>query len=144
MPARIKLIQHALVVGLTFLGFLLVLFFGLRVFHTFMRLNGHPPPAPASGQVETDVTLIRGWMTVPYIARMYQVPEKLLFDELNIPARDNCDKSLEEINKEYFPQAEGQVLEIIKATLTANQHPPPGAPPPTVRFPWTPESPTIP
>ena len=65
--------------------------------------------------------LIREWMTIPFISKMYHVPPNVLFDALGIPANKNREKSLEQLNKEYFPQANGIVLEKIKAAVLANQ-----------------------
>lgn len=96
-------------------GILITLFFGLRAFHAFKKINGHRPPPP--DQIETDVELIREWMTVPFIARMYYVPDKVIFEALEISPKDNHDKSLKEINNKYFPETEGLVLQIVKTAI---------------------------
>lgn len=113
--------QRTLVIVLTILGCMLMAFFGLRVFRAFMKFNGHRPPPPMSEEIETDVELIRDWMTVPFIARTYYVPEPLIFDALGISPRDNHEKSLKEINEEYFPEQDGIVLELVKAAILAHQ-----------------------
>lgn len=127
MPAPVKSKQRVLTIVLTILGCLLITFFGLRAFHAFKKFNGHRPPP---GQVETDVELIRDWMTVPFIARMYAVPEKIIFDALEILPRENRDKSLEEINREYYPETDGLAMQIVKAAILAHQPPPKAASPP--------------
>ncbi len=114
--------QRTLVIVLTILGCMLIAFFGLRVFRAFMKFGGHRPPPPSEpAEIETDVELIRDWMTVSFIARTYYVPEPLIFDALGISPRDNHEKSLKEINEEYFPEQDGIVLELVKATILAHQ-----------------------
>lgn len=122
--------KRALVAGFTVLGCLFILFFGLRAFHAFKKIGGPPPPQRTPGEVETDVERIRDWMTVPFIARMYGVPEEILFDALGIPEEGNHKKSLEELNKKYYPQSDGIVEEILKKTILTHRPPHvPDAPP---------------
>lgn len=120
IPSR----QRVLITGLILFGIVIVGFFGLRTFHAFRKFRGHhPPPLPPveSQQIETDVDLIRDWMTIPYISRTYQVPRKLLFDALGIRPRGNEEKSLAQLNEEYSPQDPGIVMEVVKAAIRANQ-----------------------
>ena len=114
--------QRALVIGLIILGILFTIFFGMRAFHAFKKIDGHRPPPP--GKVETDVELIRDWMTVSFIARMYRVPEKDIFDALNISPQGNHEKSLKDLNKDYYPDKDGFVMDTVKATILAHQPPP--------------------
>jgi hypothetical protein len=115
--------QRALMVsGLILLGVLFTIFFGVRAFHAFKKIDGHRPPPP--GKVETDVELIRDWMTVSFIARMYRVPEKDIFDTLNISPLGNHDKSLKDLNKDYYSDKDGFVMDTVKATILAHQPPP--------------------
>ena len=122
--------QRSFIIALIIVGFLLAGFFGLRAFHAFreFRKHGHPPaPFPEAftqQPVETDVELIRDWMTIPYIAMTYHVPPKVLFDALNINPRDNNEKSLAQLNEEYFPNQPEIVIELVKAAVQANQPPP--------------------
>ena len=127
--------QRGFTLALIALGILLVGFFGMRAFHAYKRIHeggygpGKPPPA-----MESDVEMIRDWMTIPYIAQMYGVPPRMLFEALEIPEKGNRDKSLQELNLEYFPDAPGSVLEKVKAAVSAGQPPvlpaPPSAPAP--------------
>ena len=125
--------QRSLIIILIVLGVLVTGFFGLRAFHAFREFRRHGPPPPLAEAfdkeppVETDVELIRDWMTVPYIATTYRVRPKALFDALGIPPRDNDEKSLVQLNEEFFPNQPGIVIELIKAAVQANQTPP--APP---------------
>lgn len=125
MKTKQKLVITTLIV----LGILLVIFFGLRAFRPFKELRGHHPP-PA-GEIETDVTLIRDWMTVPYIAERYYMPGEKLFEAVKISPLGNKDKSLLQLNKEYYPDQPGYVLETIKADILAHQPPAPPTPPAT-------------
>ena len=112
--------QRAFVIGLILVGLIIVGFFGLRTARAFREFRGHRPPPPfATQHVETDVSLIRDWMTIPFISRMYRVPPDVLFDALGIQPHKNGEKSLKQLNEEYFPQAEGIVLEKIKAAILA-------------------------
>lgn len=126
MPAKVSKKQRALVIGLIALGVLFTAFFGMRALHAFKKFDGHRPPPPGNpGKVETDVEFIRGWMTVPFIAELYRVPEPALFDALKIPSnKENREKSLRDLNREYYPDADGFVLEKVKATVKKLQPPP--------------------
>ena len=119
MPSNATRKQRALVIGLIVVGIVFTAFFGMRVLHAFRKFNGHRPPPP--GEVETDVELIRDWMTVPFVSRMYRVPEKNLFDAIGIPPFSNHDKSLKDINQDYYPNTDGYVLDMVKATILAHQ-----------------------
>lgn len=133
--------QRALITSLILTGIVIVGFFGLRTFSAFRKFREHRPPplAPAADQqIETDVDLIRDWMTIPYISRTYNLPQKLLFDALGISPRGNEEKSLAQLNEEYSPQAPGIVLEVVKAAIRANQPPPQPEPFPTSVPPATP------
>ena len=127
---------------LILLGVVIIGFFGMRALHAFKKFNGHRPPPP--GKVETDVELIRDWMTVPFISRMYHVPDEIIFEALKIPPNDNRDKSLMELDQEYYPDTGGFVMDLVKATILAHQPPPTAVPPQTAIPPLTPVPPVIP
>lgn len=114
---------RTLIFILIFLGGVIVGFFGLRTLRALKEFGGHrPPPPPSSAdaeQIETDVELIREWMTIPFISKMYDVPPNVIFDALGIPPNRNREKSLKQLNEEYFPRAEGIVLEKVKAAVLA-------------------------
>ena len=122
--------QRTLVIGLIILGILFTVFFGMRVFHAFKKFDG--PRPPPHGKVETDVELIRDWMTVSFISKMYRVPERDIFDALNVSPLGSHDKSLKDLNDDYYPDKDGYVLDTVKATLLAHQPPPPDSAPVTV------------
>jgi hypothetical protein len=135
-------VQRTLMLGLIIIGFVIAGFFGLRALFALreFRRHGGPPPPLAQAfdktpkeTMETDVELIRDWMTVPYIGMTYHVRPKTLFDALGISPQEqeNEEKSLLQLNEEYFPDAPGIVIELVKATVKAHQ------PVPTVIVPDT-------
>ena len=118
--------QKLLITGLIVLGVLIVAFFGVRAVHAYrhIRDGGFGPggrrPPPAS---ETDVELIRDWMTMSYISKAYGVPDRMLFKELQIPDKGNGEKSLKELNDAYYPDQTGFVLEQVKQAITDHRPP---------------------
>jgi len=115
--------QRALMTILIGLGIIFVGIFGLRTAHAFRKFREHRPPAAPfeMGQSATDVELIRDWMTVPFIGRMYHIPPPILFEALGITRnKANEEKSLKQLNEEYFPNQPGVVLDLVKATVQAN------------------------
>ncbi len=139
MSANTNPKQKALVIALIIFGVLFTVFFGMRAARAFRKFDGHRPPP--RGEVETDVELIREWMTISFISRTYQVPEKVIFEALDISPVANHEKSLEDINKDYFPDQDGYVLDLVKATVLAHQPPPQPVSAPTAETPLTPPSP---
>ena len=118
---------------LIILGILFVGFFGLRAVRAARHIRdsgyepGKQPPPPS----ETDVEFIRDWMTLPYIAKTFGVPDRILFKELQIPNEGNREKSLKELNDEYFPDQAGFVLQKVKEVVAEHRPPaPPTAPVP--------------
>jgi len=102
------------------IGLMIIIFFGLRTARAFRQFNGHRPPPPfVTKPVETDVNLIRDWMTVPFISRMYHIPPPVLFEALEIREHGNQEKSLKQLNEEYYPEVEGIVLEKVKTAALA-------------------------
>lgn len=131
--------QWNFVAGLMIIGLMIIIFFGLRTARAFRQFHGHRPPPPfATKPVETDADLIRDWMTIPFISRMYHIRPPVLYEALGISEEGNREKSLRQLNDEYFPEAPGVVLNKIKAAVRA-AIPAPAAstpiPPPTVVVP---------
>ena len=56
-------------------------------------------------------------MTIPFIAKMYDVKPRVLFEALEIPERRNREKSLRQLNDEYYPEADGLVMEKVQAAV---------------------------
>jgi hypothetical protein len=137
--------QRALTIGLITLGIVIVGFFGIRALHAFREFTGHRPhhfPPPGSQPAQTDVSLIRDWMTIGYISEAYRLPRNLLYEAVNIPPKGNEHKSLKQLNDEYFPQTAGVVLAKVKAAVLANEPAPTASSPNTAMSPATP-MPTI-
>jgi hypothetical protein len=112
--------QKKFVTGLIILGLLFVIVFGLRTARAFRQFREHRLPPPfAAEEIETDVNLIRDWMTIPFVSKMYHVKPHILFEALEIPEQGNREKSLRQLNEEYYPQAEGIVIEKVKAAVQA-------------------------
>ncbi|MFN8433026.1 MAG: hypothetical protein U0V18_03350 [Anaerolineales bacterium] len=131
--------QRILTTGLIVIGLVVIIFFGMNTLRAFKHMRGHGPfngKPPKANQ--TDVELIRDWMTLPYIGSMYDVPPEALFFSLGIePGKENGKKSLKELNDEFFPDqpdlAISQVKDTIKAFQTQERPPepfPPVAPTP--------------
>ena len=121
--------QRNFVVGLILIGLMIIGFFGLRTVRAFRQFHGHRPPPPFSGEkVETDVDLVRDWMTLSFISITYRLPPELLYETLKIPPEGNERKSLKELNDKYYPQAPGLVLELVKSAIRAHQPAPTAGP----------------
>ena len=122
------------------LGAIAVIFFGMRAMRSIKRIHGAGPfhkPPPAE---QTDVSLIRDWMTVTYVAHMYEVPPDALFRSLDIPNHGNGKKSLKELNGEFYPDQDGAVLAHVQAAIQAAQKQEPPPPFPATPIPITPTS----
>jgi hypothetical protein len=132
--------QRALVTLLIGLGIIFVGIFGLRTAYAIREFRQHrlPPPHFETGEPVTDVDLIRDWMTIPFIGRTYRVPPPIIFQALGIPKNKvNEEKSLKELNEEYFPNTPGVVLQQVKATIQTNLPPPTALSPATANSPVT-------
>ena len=122
MANPLKPKQRTFVVGLIMIGLGIIVFFGLRTVRAFREFHSDRPPLPFTTKpVETDAELIRDWMTLPYISIMYHLPLNLLYETLNIPPEGNEKKSLKQINDQYYPQAPGIVIEMVKSAILASQ-----------------------
>ena len=122
-------LQRSLILGTISLGILIVGFFGWRALFALREFRKHRPSPQFEAVftetvMETDIELIRDWMTVPYISRTYHVHPKILFDALGISPRGNEEKSLAQLNEEFLPGQPGIAVELIKAAVQASQPPP--------------------
>lgn len=117
--------KRLVVVILIAAGLLLVIFFGMRTIRGFARLR-QMDRRPLS----TDVELIRGWMTVPYVSNNYRVPVEYLAKTCNLPPPEKHE-NLADINKKIAPDKKGLVVDCIKDAITTFQktHPTPPAGP---------------
>lgn len=111
-------LERKFVLALLIIGLLLSAFFGLRAAHSFARIHQgglHPGT--------TDVNAIRGWMTIPYIARVYDVPKDYLYRQIGVPLSNNDEKSLGDLNREYFFAQPGVVLQKVKDAISQYEKP---------------------
>jgi hypothetical protein len=137
--------QRALIISLIMIGMVIVGFFGFRTFHAFREFRGHrPPPFPPedAASPETDVELIRDWMTIGFLSKTYRTPPDLLYKALGIRPNGNEHKSLKQLNDEYFPDTPGYVLKTVKTEIQALL-PPPTEIPPLKAIPTSTELPSI-
>lgn len=110
--SRIPFWLRALVILLVLAGAALTAFFGVRVLRMAAQLHrARLRPMPS------DVALIRPWMTLPYLARAYRVPEDVLWQGLNIPRDPNRHKTLEALEREYAPGQPGALIEKVRAII---------------------------
>jgi hypothetical protein len=102
--------RRVLTIILVVIGVALVGFFGLRAYRAYTRFQ---PDAPVAGL--RDVEAIRGWMTLPYIARAYDLSEDSLFDALDIPKTGNARLSVKQLVAKYDrdPQATRQTIQQV-------------------------------
>jgi hypothetical protein len=102
--------RRVLTIALVVVGLGLVGFFGLRAYRAYTHFQ---PDAPAAGL--RDVEAIRGWMTLPYIARAYGVPEDALFAALALPKTENARLSVKQLVAKYDrdPQATRQAIQQV-------------------------------
>jgi len=116
----------AIVLALALAGLVLVGFFGARAYRAYERFQ-HPAPA---GSLD-DVADIRGWMTLPYVARAYSVPEDALFDALAIPRSGNERLSIKQIVAKYGrdPQTTRAILQQTVLRARPAAAPAPGGAP---------------
>jgi len=96
-------------------GVCLILFFGSKSIRSFLQIS-----LTGLEQGTANVNQIRGWMTIPYIATAYQVPEAHIFQATKIPiSKDNKNTSLSKLGAKYYGDNAKAVLlpEIQQAIL---------------------------
>jgi hypothetical protein len=130
--------KHVFAIALIAAGIVIILFSAIGALRAFRQMEGRGPfngKPPAANQ--TDVSAIRDWMTVAYVAHMYDVPPDAIFKNLEIKKDDKTKKmSLAQLNDQYYPDQPGIVLAQIQALMQAFQQQAPAPP-----FPSTPVSP---
>ena len=120
-PSRFSKNERRVFIALIVLGVVLIGFFGLRTIKSYIRLM-----RTGLEQGATDPEVIRGWMTIPYIAVAYGIPEEYIFKQIGIPREDNQKKSLAQLNRKYAPNEKGVILNAVKTVIKKYQaeHPP--------------------
>jgi hypothetical protein len=85
--------------------------------------HGRPPPGPR----QTDVSLIAGWMTVPYVSRTYHVPPQEIFRAVGVPPQGHERDSLNELAAASGRSSDEVVAAVRAAVQTSRTaHPPLG------------------
>ena len=109
-------LARVVVAAVLLVGVALAAWSGLRLYE---RLHRPPPPR------QTDVSLIAGWMTVPYVARTYRVPPDDLYRALGVAPKDNDKQNLDQLGAETGRGPE-QAVAVVRETVAADQaaHPP--------------------
>jgi hypothetical protein len=81
-----------------------------------------------------DVNLIGPWMTIPYIAHVYRVPERTLYQPLQLQSNPSVRHSTLQIIAAYKKQPVEKVIHKVQSTIIIyrRSHPVrPAKPPPT-------------
>ena len=114
--------ERILTTSLIVVGIILILFFGFRAVRSFLRIQ-----FTSLDPGVTDVELIRGWMTVPYIATSYSVPEEYIFEQIGVPQEGNQNKGLYRLNRDYYEGEPEAILKVIQEAITRYkaEYPPP-------------------
>lgn len=137
--------KHVFAIALIAVGSVIILFSAIGAVRAFRHMEGHGPfngKPPAANQ--TDVSAIRDWMTVAYVAHMYDVPSDAIFRNLDIKKDDKTKKmSLAQLNDKYYPDQPGIILTQIQALMQAFQEQQPVPPFPSTPM-FTPEIPPAP
>lgn len=111
------------------LGLIALVLVGLAVAATsalrLYRRHGRPPPPPR----QTDVGLIQGWMTVPYIARAFRVPPEVVAEAAGAPREGGRPRSLDELASATGRRPE-DVLAAVQAAVAEYQATRPSGPGP--------------
>ncbi len=99
-------------VALLALGLLLTVLFGLRAlraYHHFDEERRRPPQEAVNG--------IAPWMTIPYVAHTYDVPDAYLFEALGIDPQGNQRKNLMQLGRVRYPGERGRMEQEVRAAL---------------------------
>lgn len=102
-----KILVAAIVIGLV-----LSVVFGLGAVRGARRMHGARRQASS-----LDTQEIQGWMTVPYIARVYHLDLAELYRAASIPSLGSDGKSLQTLNRELFPGQQGLVYQRIQEAV---------------------------
>lgn len=111
-----------LIIGLGIIGLLLVVLFGVRAVRSFTRID-RSQLDPRSPRVEE----IRGWMTLPHLAKVFHVPEPYLVEQLGVSPEDAHHMDLRELSRTQSPDAPEEFMERVKEAIRSypTERPPP-------------------
>ena len=111
MDTRSK--NNTVVLILIIFGLVISALFGMRLLRSMRQVQVHRIPP----SVSTDVEEIHDWMPVPYISKVYRVPEPYLYQKIGIKHGAHRKESLAELNDIYFPDQPGLVLKRTKIAV---------------------------
>jgi hypothetical protein len=113
-PKIIKFVKSRqfLLIALVIVGIGLAVFFGSRALRNFNHIRDRK-----FGGGETNVELIRGWMTVDYITKMYHVPPDVVLKPLSLPVESNMNRSLGSLIKQTGSANPDDLLEKVKTSI---------------------------
>jgi hypothetical protein len=98
-----------LLLFISLVSILIATYIGMRI---FQRVSHRPPPIPR----QTDVSLIQEWMTIPFIARSYSIPEPILFEKFSLDPATNRKSNLTSLASKSGMSTQ-QVIDLIKLTI---------------------------
>ena len=93
-------------------GLLLSAYYGIGFVRSLVRIQATRLEPGAS-----DPEAVRGWMTVPYIARAFRLQPGELYRLAGLPEAGSEGKSLQALNKEYFPDRRAFVVERVREAV---------------------------
>jgi hypothetical protein len=99
-------------ITLFIIGVGLAIFFGTRAFRNFSHIR-----EKKFGGGETNVELIRGWMTVDYITKMYHVPPDVVLKAFDLPVNSNMNRSLGSLIKASGTANPDDLLAQVKKNI---------------------------
>ncbi|MFA6505682.1 MAG: hypothetical protein WCT14_06280 [Treponemataceae bacterium] len=98
--------------ALVSIGVLLSVFFGFSAVRSIVRVA-----TTGLEKGTTDSDAIRGWMTVPYIARVFELSADDLYADIGVPSSESDKKSLLSLNKAFFPGKHGYIVGKVKEAV---------------------------
>ncbi len=104
--------ERYIIPAILVVGVFLATLFSLRATRSLVHVfDAGIGPGPAN------VDTIRGWMTMPFIARVYRVPEGYLYQQAGISLQSNPHLSLDELNRRDYPGQPGIVVDKVKTAI---------------------------
>ncbi len=120
-PTESKRLMVYLLLFISIVCILVAVYLGLRI---FTRIGHKPPPIPR----QTDVSLIQDWMTIPFIAKSYRIPEPELFKAVGIDQPTDRKASLSSIAAKSGKSPQ-EIIDLLKQTVADFQKNQPSPPP---------------
>ncbi len=119
-------------VKLVLVGVLLVLAVGITIIATLATIQAYQGFQQQSSMLHAgDVRSVSDWMTIPYIARTYHVPEDYLYQWLHITGRQKPVHATLRLLAIRYHRTVNSMIQSVQAAIQAYraQHPPAGKTP---------------